>query len=431
MCLLRSVFVVLLCFLLCSCNSDLANNIEDKTVGFNEDITVSPTAVSVNPTKSLSIYYSLDKYTPKKYEPSSCLSGAYILSDKAVGFDIAQFELKTAPHASYKYHMAMGEDFPLSWVLSCYKENKLPFIVLSPQSNSPSTTIYDYTLITNYAKKFGELKLPIILGFYPNPIKNGYNPTLYKSFFEYAKQEFNTYSPNTALAFIMDSSEIYKIEKYLPKRDCIDWLGLDLYFPIENDDINNSYISSLNYFYEKYQSQYPLMLSSFGISSYSTLNHKYYIKNAKEELNGFYSDLEEKYPRIKAVYYMDLDNSEPKGFNLKSYTTDNFSITENDELTLEYKKAIQSPYFLNTFNIAENRQHQAPEKILYSKTALSQGGKYYIPLSLLTACGYKYDGIELKNLDNESYVELEAFVNQNELKYTLGESYIYFYKSNI
>lgn len=406
MCLLRSVFVVFLCFLLSSCG--LRKIEENKDIAFNEDMVASSASVSAESIKSLAIYYSLDSYKAKKYEPDSCLLGAYILSDKVVGFDIAQFELKIAPHGSYKYHMKMGEEFPISWILSCYKENKLPFIALSPENNSSP---YDYRLLTEYAKKFGELRVPIILGFYPNPIQNGYKPELYKSFFEYARGEFIAYAPNVAFAFVADSSEVYETDKYLPKT-CVDWLGLDLYIPIENNRINNSYLASLNYFYEKYQSLYPLMISSFGVSNYSTTNHKYYIKNAKEEIKGFYTDLEEKYPRIKAVYYMDFDNSTATNFNVKPFLSDNFSITENEEIALEYKRVIQKAYFLNSFKEKNIKQ----EKILYKKMAVLENGKYYAPLSFLTDFGYSYAGLNIKKINNEGFVDAEEFSRLNKLE---------------
>lgn len=335
------------------------------------------TAADSDLSEIFNVYYSLNNYEPESLEPEfGCYSGAYILSDKSIGFDISQFELKAGSHGSYKYHLLTGDEFPLSWVLSCYKESKLPFIVLAPSdSNKP----FDYDIITEYAKDFGELDIPILLGFYPEPEKNGWSPELYKSFFAYAREEFAKYSPNTSFVFITGPEEAYNADKYIDGKS-VDWLGMDLYMPIKDGKPDNSCLSDFNYFYMKYQSQYPIMISALGVSSYSAENHSYFTSKAAEEISSFYKTAKEKYPRLKAVYYMDFDST--RFSDISSKASNSFLITNGDEVTEKYKSAVSDSYFISklktentkdgatartTKNTSENISENIPENNITKK----------------------------------------------------------------
>ncbi len=419
---IKAIILLFLFFLGVFCLNACQN--ETDVIKSNSDIIASPAAAEPYINKNLSLYYSLSNYELKKFEPySGCYAGAYILADRSIGFDMAQFELKTSAHSSYKYHLKLGEEFPAGWILNCRKDFKLPFIIIDAKNKE---TPFDYRLITEYAKKFGELNEPVLIGFYPEPAKNGYPAEIYKKFFEYARAEFNAYAPNTAFVFITNSEELYKIDNYFPNAQSVDWVGINIYMPIENNNIKNCSVSSLNYFYNKYQSKYPLMISSLGISNYSADNHTYYTNEASEEISNFYVMLKNKYPRIKAVYYMDFDASTL--LNTENTNPNSFLITNNDNVTDSYKKSISDSYFKNSFTTEQDYSY--PQKILFSKLAAEKNGNYYIPHYLSEILRLLNDKNYSIQIDSNQYDNLSELAKLNNLKIIKENFSIYITKNN-
>ncbi len=288
--------------------------------------------------------YSLSLYEPKE----GCYAGAYILSNKEINFDIYEFENKTKkPHSIYIRNMKLGEPFPLDWVLECYSYMKTPHIIIHPPSESFP---YQEHLLEQTAKEFGEFFIPMFVQFYPNPSQYFGNHIQYQDFFQKAYYAFKTNAPNVSIIWSIAYENLYDSYLYDPGDTYFDWIGLNMYLPskIEEEKKGETILQYIHDFYMIYQCRKPLMISQLGVPHYSKKDHRYYIKEAKQTLNSIYNAVEARYPRIKAIHYMDINNVETN----PSYANwENFSITEEMEVLHTYQKLIKSPHYLEELDV--------------------------------------------------------------------------------
>jgi len=284
----------------------------------------------------------------KLYEPrNGCYTGAYILSNPDVNFDIASFEnITQTNHGIYLRNMKLGSVFPIEWVLECTSQMKTPFVILQPPSKDFP---YQEYLLEDTAKGFGEYFIPIFVQFYPNP-QQYKNPEEYKEFFKKARNIFEQYAPNVAFVWSVNAKNNKDSLLYYPGDEVVDWVGIDAYDLIYDGDIKNkkNIFEDIDFIYFLFQGKKPIMISQLGISHYTKKDHGYYIDEAAGKIKTFYKSIKNNYPMVKAINYMDFNNIEtaPDGVGY-----DNFKITDQNILIEAYKEALKDAYFTDTVDI--------------------------------------------------------------------------------
>lgn len=318
----------------------------------NEYITeaVNETAVKelkVEEENKYNVYINEYNYNLSKYEPDKgCYLGAYILTDTIVNSDINNFEeVAGKEHSMYIYNMKLGEPFPISWVLECYTNGKMPHIIMYPPDGY---TPYNKSLIDKCADEFGRLNIPIFLQLYPNPQQYGTDATSYISFYREVKNVFNKKSPNTAFIWSVDSNEeIYDSEIYYPGDAYTDWVGINIYKTMFDKEYEYSkdIWKNIDYFYYRFQHRKPIMISQLGVSHYSTKNHTYETVKAANSIMEIYNRVQNEYPMIKGIVYMDYSNIDRSP---KSAVRDDYSISGEKELIKAYRNAVGHNYFIGS-----------------------------------------------------------------------------------
>lgn len=313
--------------------------------------------------------YSLSLYEPRK----GAYLGAYILSNKNLQFDIKSFENRTQKsHGIYIRHLRLGDPFPLDWILECASQMKTPHLIIHPPSKAFP---YQEQLLEGTAEELGEFFVPIFVQFYPDFSHYFGNHIEYQDFFRKAYTIFKKKAPNISMIWSLSSDYIYESHLYDPGDEYIDWIGLNLYIEADsNQEKKLDVLATLDEFYLMYQHRKPLMISQLGISHYSTVDHRYYIEQANGLLKDIYTSLKTRYPKVKAVHYMDFNNIEIQSFDLGQ---ENFCVTEQDELLHNYQNLILPPYFLNELEV-QYKGFLQEEWIRVNDFIYEKDGSFYV-----------------------------------------------------
>lgn len=303
------------------------------------------------------VYTEIENYKPSKYEPkTNCYLGAYLSYKNSTSNTIKDFEnLTNTNHLIYGNALTLGDAFPLTWVLSCYSNGKVPLITILPKNtNNP----FDYSLLEQTAKNFGTLKIPIFVNFYQDPKNITKNEDSYIAFFKAAKAYFSIYAPNIALIWSVDSNNVIECIKYYPGDNYVDWVGINIFENLNSNGEINKTLTELDYFYNIYEEKKPIAITSLAISHFSNKTLNYEINKKIEELKRFYETIPQKYPRIKMINYFNYN-----GFNKKKQTQfkENFLITDNQTILEEYSKLTNTKIF--TKDIVINTEFSASKEL--------------------------------------------------------------------
>lgn len=388
--------LIILCyiFILSSCNS-YENNIETELI---DDYTEVMSHNTFSNKEVYSFFSNNSYYKNAIYEPEDGVYlGAYILSNRYVDFDIKEFEKQVSvPHTLYTNKMLVGDEFPEDWILKCISLNKTPNIILSHSSEfSP----FDIDKIEEIAQQFGQFNVPIFLHFFPEQRQHGYNSEEYVEFFKYSRQIFETYAPNVAFVWTIFEDDVLDSDVFYPGDEYVDWVGINLYKNVvpNGDPFRENTFERLDIFYHTYQERKPIMISEFGVSHFSTINHVYHPILAGEEIIEFYETVLNHYPRIKAIVYMDVNTiNYPTKINYK----DNFSITSNHLVLESYTNVVKDDRFVRQVNLSKENV-VTPQLIKSPFNSYKINNKIYVSENTLI-----YD-LDKKNLAYPSTYILE------------------------
>ncbi len=297
------------------------------------------------------VYIEQSNYKLSMYEPKEgCYLGAFILNDKRIDGDIKQFETLTEKsHAFYTYNYTLGDQFPLNWVLTCISQTKTPFVVVQPQLPVPNSEealnlTIDKQLLEQTAKAFGNFNIPMFIKFCP--VDTSYKPSEYIAFYKAARTAFRKYAPKCAFVWSVSSEDAFNCTDYYPSDSSVDWVAIDICQNIvEQNKYNDDVFKAIEYFYFTFQKQKPIMLSKLAISNFSSVDYSYCTPLASSEIERIYTKIANDYPRIKAINYFDVNEI---NVSQKNKITQNYSITENEAITLAYIKATSNEKFLNS-----------------------------------------------------------------------------------
>lgn len=337
------LFMYLMCIFLVGCSKKQ----------YKEDAVL----VSVNgENNNVKLYnlYSLEKYNLQKYEDeNSCYTGIFI--EQPEGNFINEFENYMGSELdTYMYNLKLGEGYPLSFVLNCYSNLKVPFINILPPENSKD--IFDNLKIKNMAKDFGNLQVPMFVSVYPLDKSFMQKKDEYVSFLQQAKKYFDIYAPNVAFVWTVNSNMVYKSKEFYIGDNYLDWIGINI-----NEDINQNskldiVFDEYYYFYKMYSDKKPIVIN-LAISHFSNTTHNYNIDDKINEIDRYFNNVVNRHKRIKMINYINKDTFKSNDINKQNYL-----VTDNKKILNTYKNAIKNEAFINNFNFSDDKKEVLQEK---------------------------------------------------------------------
>jgi hypothetical protein len=135
----------------------------------------------------------------------------------------------------------------------------------------------------------------------------------------------------------------------------------------------------LNYVYDTFSERKPIQISEFGVTHYTITDGKYYVDFAIEKITRMYNGLKTKYPRVKSIFYFDVNNlvNAPSGRRINNY-----AITDNERILKTYSNLISDPYFLS--DVGPNLEGTVNNEFMVVKDGiLVLNGKTFVSSSVL------------------------------------------------
>lgn len=396
---MKKIVVFILVFFLVGCNEDISNNNivqVDLQKNYNE----------------IDIYniYKKEDYNLKKYEPEEkCYSGVYI--EQKEGDFIEEFEEYTSSNLSvYMYSLKLGESYPLSWVLNCYSHLKTPFITIVPPENEKD--LFNKQLIKNTAKDFGNLQIPMFISIYPvnNYFKDKNEE--YIKFLQDAKSYFELYAPNVAIVWSIDKDLVYDAKEFYPGDSYIDWVGVDIYEDINEENKLNIMFKEFDFIYKNYADKKPIFIN-LAISHFGSTSYNYNIDDKINEIDRYFNEIPYKYTRLKMINYINYDT-----FKTNKVNKQNYLVTDNKKILQAYTKAINNEVFSDTVIFANNNREVKQEYKLNS-VAYKIEDTLFVDENYFNLNKIPLDEIYSKetiNIDGKKYYSLENILKHNNMK---------------
>ena len=340
-------------------------------------------------------FFTVDNYyTTSMFEPENGVYlGAYILSNRHVDSNMEEFEeLVGRKHALFTHKMRLGDPFPEEWLLKCIALMRTPNIILT--YGNPDNP-FEMRKITETAQQLGQFYVPMILHFFPEQRQHGFNPEEYIDFFRESRRIFAEYASNVAFVFTIFEDDVLDSDVFYPGDDYVDWVGINIFKSISEDGspfIENT-LNRFDVFYHTYGRNKPIIISGFGVSHFSTINHIYHPVLAGEQIQQFYQTILDSYPRVKAIIYMDVNTiSNPTEMNYR----DNFSVTANSIVLDFYRNVIQDERLLSYVDFGAGGQI-IPQLVKSPFSAYKINENFYISKNILI---YDFKKSNIAHLEN-------------------------------
>ena len=381
-----------------------------------------------------------NNYKLAKYEPSEgTYLGAYVLQDELINADMKKFEEVTGKkHASYFKYLGYKEgsvDEFKNWMYEVKKHGSIPHVALEPNKGLDEVLEDDYLI--NLAKMFGEVDTPVFLRFASEMngdwvAWNG-NPKEYIKKWKMVHDVMEKYAPKVIMVWTPFTFPEDSIMDYYPGDEYVDWVGVNVYNVVyHNDDINQvatheDPLELLDYVYDEFSHKKPIQISEYGATHYTTTDNKYYIDFAVEKINRMYQGILSEYPRIKSIFYFDVNNlvNAPIGRRINNY-----AITDEPKITNAYKSIISNKTFLE--DVHPDKEGQIDKEIFTLKNkSIDIFGEKYINIkdleSILGGKLLKYNNIIKYELNGKVYTfdyakfsDEKYFVKLDDLSNKLG-----------
>ncbi|MCG0279052.1 MAG: hypothetical protein L5656_11120, partial [Thermanaeromonas sp.] len=271
-------------------------------------------------------------------------------------------ELYGRQHAlflSYAHIYGPGEVF-LPWD-TIHKVQEVPGagLVLALEPNCGLDGLREEDIL-DIAWQLGELNIPVFLRFASEMNMEGTNqwhgdPQKYVFWFRKVASIMREYAPNVAM--VWNPFDIVQPEgvkagalSYYPGDTYVDWVGVNFYSDYylsgraDQPGAGIDPLQRLDYWYRMFAGRKPLMVGEFGIAHTALKPYQEDVSRwAANYIRKFYSTLPILYPRVKAVVYFDLNESDPLYTQAK---VSDYRLSDKEEVLRAYREAIASPYYL-------------------------------------------------------------------------------------
>ncbi|HHY79810.1 MAG TPA: copper amine oxidase [Thermoanaerobacter sp.] len=300
------------------------------------------------------VLIEVDDYKLSKYEPAKgTYLGAYVYQDTLINGDMKKFnDLTGKKHASFFIYVGYKSPFPQKWIDQLKEVGAAAHIAFEP--NGGLDQVKDDEYLRSFAKKLNEAGIPVFLRFASemNGDWTAYSgdPKKYIEKWRLVHDVMEEEAPNVMMVWTVFTFPQSNILSYYPGDDYVDWVGVNIYNVIyHNGNINlradqEDPLELLDYVYDTFSERKPIQISEFGATHYTITDGKYYEDFAIEKITRMYNGLKTKYPRVKSIFYFDVNNlvNAPEGRKINNY-----AITDNERILKTYSNLISDPYFLS------------------------------------------------------------------------------------
>ncbi|MDP9750276.1 MULTISPECIES: stalk domain-containing protein [Thermoanaerobacter] len=328
--------------------------------------------------------YKLSKYEPKK----GAYLGAYVYQDTLINGDMKKFnELTGKKHASFFIYVGYGSPFPQKWIDQLKEVGAAAHIAFEP--NNGLDQVKDDQYLRNFARKLKESGIPVFLRFASemNGDWTAYSgdPKKYIEKWRLVHDVMEEEAPNVMMVWTVFTFPQSNILAYYPGDEYVDWVGVNIYNVVyHNNNIklkadHEDPLELLNYVYDTFSERKPIQISEFGATHYTITDGKYYVDFAIEKITRMYNGLKTKYPRVKSIFYFDVNNliNAPSGRRINNY-----AITDDERILKTYSNLISDPYFLS--DVGPNLEGTVNKEFMVVKDGiLVLNGKTFVSSSVL------------------------------------------------
>lgn len=300
------------------------------------------------------LFLHKDNVPLEKYEPRNGLYlGGYVLQDEFIDLSMDRFnELTGKNHATYFKYVGYGKPFPKEWVDEVIAAGGFPQIAWEPNSGLDEVQDDDYLL--QFALDAKEANVPILLR-YASEMNGTWtfysgNSELYIEKWKLVHRVMNENAPNVMMLWNVFTMPESTIDEFYPGDDYVDYVGVNIYNVVYHNDSLDAQshfedpLRLLDYVYNQYSYKKPIVIGEFGATNYNVTDGLYHVDFAIEKINRLYKYLPHLYPRVKNIYYFDVNNlvNAPEGRKINNY-----AITENERITEAYKKYVGQKEYLS------------------------------------------------------------------------------------
>lgn len=214
--------------------------------------------------------------------------------------------------------------------------------------------------LTAIARELAAVKIPVFLRFASEMNMEGTNawhgdPAAYVSWFRRVATIMRREAPNVAM--VWNPFDIVQPEgvkatalEYYPGDEYVDWVGVNFYSDYylsgraDQPGAGLDPLQRLDYWYRIFAGSKPLMVGEFGIAHTVLSPGRADVSRwAAFNIRKFYRTLPLLYPRVKAVVYFDLNESDPLYTQAK---VSDYRLDDNPEVLTAYREAIAGPHYL-------------------------------------------------------------------------------------
>ena len=270
--------------------------------------------------------------------------GSYVIQDEFIQADMKTFnDLMGKQHASFFRYVGYGQPFPTEWVEEVKAQGGFPQIAFEP--NGGLNQVQDDHYLRSFAWAAREAGVPILLRYASemNGTWTAYSgdPELYIEKWQLLHDVFEAEAPNVMMLWNVFTMPEATIDMYYPGDDYVDYVGVNIY----NVFYHNNRLSDqsdyedplrlLDYVYNRFSHKKPIVIGEFGATNYTVTDNQNHINFAIEKIRRMYKHLPVLYPRVKFIYYFDVNNlvNAPEGRKINNY-----AITENPYITEAYRE---------------------------------------------------------------------------------------------
>lgn len=304
-------------------------------------------------------------YPLGKFEPSSgIIYGATTLRDPALGPDQNYQQVVTGkygkPYSGILGYINWG-DLPSVSPEFLQAKSSNVMLQIAWQLTAGLNAVQDDEYLHSFARELREYGKPLFLSFGREMngdwVVWGGNPLLYKQKYQLVSSVMKREAPNVAMVWTPGYVPSETVDDYYPGDAWVDWVGINGYtdyYCNGNPNMDKATaevfyqgseanpLTKFKAIYDRYSGRKPIMIGETGVA---WANRRPYVEVTDWAVNNikrFYGYLPLAYPRIKAVYYFNVDQS-----------TSDFShylVSGNPKLEKAFREAISSPVYLSDYS---------------------------------------------------------------------------------
>lgn len=384
------------------------------------------------------IYVHKDNVPAEKYEPRSGIYlGGYVLQDEFIDTSMNTFNKLTGKnHASYFKYVGYGKPFPMEWAKEVIAAGGFPQVAWEP--NNGLDEVKDDEYLRQFAKDAGEINVPILLR-YASEMNGTW--TFYSGHSEQYIEKWKLVhdvmekeAPNVMMLWNVFTMPESTIDEFYPGDEYVDYVGVNIYNVFyHNDKIEEKSdfedpLRLLDYVYNTYSYKKPIVIGEFGATNYTVTDGKHHDNFAVEKISRMYKYLPEIYPRVKFIYYFDVNNlvNAPEGRKINNY-----AITEKKSILNAYAANVKADQYLSKIeeSPAESETYSYRDFFFY------YGGELYVDYKFVRdylnmdvkednakSMKVTYNGKSLEVKQENLKIDKAAFFEKREIKgVPLGE----------